>query len=229
MINIQKYNRWQAASAHLALSFIIFSGLLALILFVWYPGVFFHFGAVDGIKIVAGVDLVLGPLLTLIIFNKNKSVKLIAIDLLVIWLVQLIALGAGIRVVYMERPVVQVLSDDGYIYIHTASEFSQANITTDFESPSTKTIPFFFINVPEDKQEATNYKLKSEFAGISYTLRKEDYLPLYEVSKEKLEKRLSKLTKQGDNNCYDVNFESLHLFGTGCFEITKGLTTITDK
>ena len=66
-------NRWQAFSIHLCISSVIFVTLLFIIVAFWYPGVFIYLGGWLGIKIVAAVDMVLGPLLTLIIFNPAKK------------------------------------------------------------------------------------------------------------------------------------------------------------
>ncbi|WP_227523177.1 TfpX/TfpZ family type IV pilin accessory protein, partial [Psychrobacter sp. Sarcosine-3u-12] len=49
------------------------------------------------------VDLVLGPLLTFIIYKKNK--KTLIVDLTIIILLQLNALGYGVYTVYQARPV----------------------------------------------------------------------------------------------------------------------------
>src|SRR5688572_13319035 len=99
--------RFKAAGIHLGLSAIIFAVALYLILVEWYPG--FHFG-VDGgwrgVKIMAGVDLVLGPALTLIIFNPLKARKLIVFDLACIGLTQLAALVWGFYAIHSQRPVV---------------------------------------------------------------------------------------------------------------------------
>jgi hypothetical protein len=99
--------RLRAAGIHVAISSVIFFVALYLILVQWYPG--FHFG-VDGgwrgVKIMAGVDLVLGPTLTLIIFNPLKARKLIVFDLACIGLTQLAALVWGFYAIHSQRPVV---------------------------------------------------------------------------------------------------------------------------
>ncbi len=66
----------KASSIHLALSFLIFVVILYFILFEWYPEPFFTAqGGWLGIKIMAFVDLVLGPALTFIVFNHLKKKK----------------------------------------------------------------------------------------------------------------------------------------------------------
>ncbi|HUR40230.1 MAG TPA: hypothetical protein VM240_03600 [Verrucomicrobiae bacterium] len=98
--------RLRAATIHFSLSLAIFAVALYLILLRWYPG--FHFG-VDGgwqgVRIMAAVDLVLGPLLTLVVFNPFKARKLIVFDLACIGAAQLAALAWGFHAIHGQRPV----------------------------------------------------------------------------------------------------------------------------
>lgn len=98
--------RFRAAGIHFGLSLAIFAVALYLILVRWYPG--FHFG-VDGgwqgVRIMAAVDLVLGPLLTLVVFNPFKARKLIVFDLACIGVAQVLALVWGFHAIHGQRPV----------------------------------------------------------------------------------------------------------------------------
>ncbi len=112
--------RLRAAGIHLGLSALIFLAALYLILVHWYPG--FHFG-VDGgwqgVRIMVAVDLVLGPTLTLIIFNPFKARKLIVFDLSCIGLTQLGALIWGFYAIHSQHPV-SINYSDGQFYSITA-------------------------------------------------------------------------------------------------------------
>ena len=66
-------NRWKAFGIHLAISLVVFLALLGIIILLWYPGILFSIdGGWEGLKIVMGVDVVLGPLLTLVVFKVGK-------------------------------------------------------------------------------------------------------------------------------------------------------------
>lgn len=98
--------RVRAAGIHLSLSLVVFAVALYLILVRWYPG--FHFGADggwQGVRIMAAVDLVLGPMLTLIIFNPRKARHLIAFDLGCIAVIQAASLAWGFYAVHGQHPV----------------------------------------------------------------------------------------------------------------------------
>ncbi len=68
------HNRYQAFGLHLGISFLIFMILASIIIFFWYPGFLFSTdGGWQGIRLIAGVDLVIGPFLTLMIYKNNTS------------------------------------------------------------------------------------------------------------------------------------------------------------
>jgi hypothetical protein len=100
-------SRLRATGIHLSICAIIYLATLYVIVVHWYPG--FHLevdGGWRGLRIMAGVDLVLGPMLTLIIFNPLKARKLIAFDLACIGATQLAALIWGFYAIHSQRPVV---------------------------------------------------------------------------------------------------------------------------
>jgi hypothetical protein len=102
---ISRLNRFQAAGIHFGISFGIFLVCLVLVFTVWYPGILSQVddGWHRALLLIAGVDLVLGPLLTLIVFNPAK--KSLKFDLSVIAIAQLAALIAGLYTVHTTRPL----------------------------------------------------------------------------------------------------------------------------
>lgn len=96
--------RWKAASIHLSIS--AFIGVISggLLFGVWYPSPLFHAaGADELILLLVGVDLCIGPLLTLLVFRQGKwGLKF---DLAVIGVLQLAALIYGMHVVLEARPI----------------------------------------------------------------------------------------------------------------------------
>jgi len=116
MEKIKVMSRWKASFIHLTISAAIALVVLALMLLVWYP--YPLFAAVGGqqiLMILLGVDVTLGPLTTLTIFNlKNKSLRALKFDLSVIAALQITALIYGMSVVYQARPVFMVFSKDSF-------------------------------------------------------------------------------------------------------------------
>ncbi len=146
-------NRWQASGIHFLISLVVFCFLLLLILLVWYPGQLFQLnGGWDGLRIVIAVDLVLGPLLTLIVFKADKpSLKF---DLTSIAIFQIVCLLGGVWVVYEERPIVLVFEYDA-IYSLSAREFKDyGNDPKVLEQFSGKYPKQVYIELPDNNAEA---------------------------------------------------------------------------
>ena len=66
-------SRFKAFGIHLGISFVIFVFLAYLVVMEWYPGLLFDTdGGWRGMRIIIAVDLVLGPLLTLVVYRAGK-------------------------------------------------------------------------------------------------------------------------------------------------------------
>ena len=99
-------SRLRAAGVHLSLCLAVYAVAVFLIVTRWYPG--FHFrvdGGWQGLRLMAAVDLVIGPLLTLVIFDPFKRRHLIAFDLTCIAIAQVAALTWGFYAIHSQRPV----------------------------------------------------------------------------------------------------------------------------
>jgi hypothetical protein len=68
--------------------------------------------------VVVCVDVVLGPLITLVIFNRNKKWPELRLDLALVGLVQLVALAYGLWTVFVARPVHLVFEYDRFRVVH---------------------------------------------------------------------------------------------------------------
>ena len=99
----------QAFFIHFGISLIIFIALAAIMRLVWYPGDLFTMdGGVQGLKIIAPIDLVLGPALTLGFYRPWK--KSLKFDMAAIACVQIAALGYGVYATYQQRPAAIAVS-----------------------------------------------------------------------------------------------------------------------
>ena len=99
-------SRFKAAGLHGLISALVAAGAATLVLGVWFPGAYRHMaGGVGLFTLIVGVDVVLGPLLTLVAFDPRKTRRHLAMDLSVIGALQLAALAYGLIVVAQVRPV----------------------------------------------------------------------------------------------------------------------------
>ena len=77
--------------------------LFALFWFIWYPApTFVAIGAHQIFLLVVGIDIIIGPLLTFIVFKSGK--KTLKFDLTVIALLQVCALVYGVYTLLQARP-----------------------------------------------------------------------------------------------------------------------------
>jgi hypothetical protein len=119
-------SRWKAAGIHLALSAVVAGALVAFLLAVWYPWPLFELAGGSGLMLIlVGVDVVLGPLITLIIFRAGK--KGLRFDLTLIAALQLAALAYGVHAVYAVRPVYLAFTIDRFNLV-TALDVDQADL-----------------------------------------------------------------------------------------------------
>lgn len=107
--------RARAGLVHLLLSAGVAALAAALVFLLWYPGPFrLMSGGRDLFLLVVGVDIVLGPLLTFVVFDLSKGWPHLRRDLAVIGAIQLAGLGYGLHTVFIVRPVAAVFEVDRF-------------------------------------------------------------------------------------------------------------------
>lgn len=111
--------RLGASGIHLGISLFI-GTLAALLVFgLWYP---YPYREISGGRtlflLVAVVDVVMGPLITLIIFNRAKPRRELLTDLSVVGLLQVAALCYGLWTVFVARPVHLVFEYSRLTVVH---------------------------------------------------------------------------------------------------------------
>ncbi len=112
-------NRLKAAAVHLGISLLV-AGCAAILVFgVWYPYPYREIsGGRELFLLVVGVDVVLGPLVTFIVFSQTKPRTELIRDLAVVGLLQLAGLGYGLWTVHQARPVHLVFELDRFRAVH---------------------------------------------------------------------------------------------------------------
>lgn len=156
--------RLQAFAIHLGISLVIFLALLALLVFGWYR--FPLFGIEGGWKaaqIIAGCDIVLGPLLTLIVYKPGKP--RLKLDLSIIAAIQFAALVSGTAIAYLQRPALIVFAEERF---HSLSQdyVGMSGISADqLEKYRNTPYPLAIVAMPEDEEERRKVRIKSMGRG----------------------------------------------------------------
>jgi hypothetical protein len=133
-------DRLQASALHLALSVSI-AALAALLVFgIWYPYPYREIsGGRELFMLVVSVDVILGPVITLAIFNRTKPWRELRRDLAMVGALQIAALMYGLWTVCVARPVHLVFETDRFRVVHAIdledSELAKA-------TPELRALPF---------------------------------------------------------------------------------------
>lgn len=115
-------SRWRAALIHLLISFVIVGGVAAWIILFWYPPAILRMVQADQmLMLLGGVDLIVGPMLTLLVYKHGKPT--LRMDLTVIGVLQALFLAVGLYSVTVTRPVFLVAYDQD-LHLVAASEIS---------------------------------------------------------------------------------------------------------
>ena len=111
--------RLRAAGIHLGAS-LAMAALAALLVFgLWYPYPYRDIsGGRELFLLVVGVDVIIGPLITLAVFDRRKPWSELRRDLAVVVLLQLAALAYGVWSVAVARPVHLVFELDRLRVVH---------------------------------------------------------------------------------------------------------------
>jgi len=177
--------RYKAASIHLLVSA---SVLLLAYLFignVWYPGKLFLAAAGgDLMKLLAGVDVILGPLIMLIIFDAKK--KLIKFDIAVVVLFQAGFLMYGLWSIYTVRPAYIAFVENRFCLVR-ANEIDTADLAK-VSNPLFKELPQFgpvYVGTKEPTDQKTKEDiLFSGFGGMGLQNLPQYYIPYTDVQQQ---------------------------------------------
>ena len=193
----------KAFSIHLAVSTTIVGIVVALIFFFWYPKPYFEAnGAWTVLKVLIMVDLVMGPMMTLIIYKKGK--KTLVFDMSVIFAIQLAALIYGVNVIYTQRPYYLVFAVDRFEIVSLA-EIDESQIKypeLELENKPSNDLILAFADFPEDVEERNKLMFEAADGKPDIERRPEYYKPYLPNVNKVMEraKTLNELIKANENN-----------------------------
>jgi hypothetical protein len=183
-------SRYKAALIHLGISVAIGLATFLFMLTVWYPGPFFK--AVGGgglVLILLGVDVTIGPLITLVVFNTAK--KSLKMDMTVVALMQLAAFSYGVWTIFEARPAYVAFTIDRFDLVRVADldpDDVKAAKLEQFRSLPLLRPQVIAVRRPTESGEKTK-ALDLALAGKDIHLRPEYYEP-YEAQKDVAKQKL---------------------------------------
>ena len=184
--SLARFTRVQAALIHLGLSALVAATIVAVMLLLWYPSP--YFAAAGGgtlLMLLIGVDVVLGPLLTLIVYDPAK--KSLLYDLAVIAMLQIAALIYGVNVMASARPAFVVYLRGGFDVVSAndvvTEDMAQAQLP-EFQSVPLTGPRLAAARVPVDPGVQLRIGMEAAAGGADLTAYPRYYIPYATASRE---------------------------------------------
>lgn len=197
--------RFVAAGVHLLISLLVAAAAAALVFGVWYP---YPFRVISGglslFGVLISVDVVVGPLLTWLVFNRRKPVGELRRDLVIIGCLQLVALAYGLWSMHQARPVYLVHEVDRFVTVSVA-DIDPADLKDATETY--RSIPSFGIRTlglrePRDQDEKLS-ALGLSLVGKDLSLQPRFWQKLSEANQNSVREKskpLEELRARSDEN-----------------------------
>lgn len=171
--------RFRALLIHLSASTVLGLVAVAIVFMLWYPSPMHKVvGVTDIFLMIVGVDVVIGPLLTFIVYREGK--KSLRIDVATIVFLQLSAFSYGLWTVAEGRPAWLVFNVDRFdlvqVYQIDARKLEQAS--PDFSRPSWFGPRWVSAHPPSGNEERKTIIFEALAAGVDIAHHPELYQPL---------------------------------------------------
>lgn len=169
--------RVKAFSYHLVFSILLLLVSIVFIFFIWYPGALIYAtGVLSVYAMLLAIDLILGPLLTALVYKKHK-IKFI-FDTAIILIIQIAAFVFGLYTLEKGRPAWLVFVINDFEIVAKSDLESNVNIPKAFEVKFWNK-PIWVAAVYSDDPEIHKRQKEDEiFNGLSITKRPENYMVL---------------------------------------------------
>ena len=170
----------KAFGAHLVISVVVFVLIIAATIWLWYPPPFFWIdGGVQITLLAAAIDIVAGPLLTMVVYRPNK--RGLAMNLAVIAAMQAGALTWGVHTLHSQRPVVAAYvghKQNRFFPVTEEQTRGGSRSLDELRALSSNRPPLVFIDLPENDAEAMRLLTS---AGESVLRQTERFRPIDEA------------------------------------------------
>ena len=169
----------KASIIHLALSILLVSLIIGSILFLFFPQIFIPVSDFKEIaSIIISVDLILGPLLTFVVFQKNK--ESLKFDLTVIGAIQALALLYGVFALYQVHPVFVTFNVDRFTIVSAKDAEPEKALYDEYKISKLSKPILAFAKMPDNPEKKNEIILTAAMGGGDLDQRVEYYEPYNE-------------------------------------------------
>lgn len=175
-------SRFQAFFIHLMISAFVVGVFLGITLLLWYPAPYFGVdGAHQVLLVLASVDVVLGPLLTLVIFKSGKP--RLKLDLGIIAAIQISAFVYGATIILTERPAFVAYFDGRFTTIPASKVDAGKIASPDLAVSLFRQPQLVNVKLPDDQESVVKVIEEVFNGGTPVELRTEYYEPYANAAK----------------------------------------------
>jgi hypothetical protein len=169
--------RFIAAAIHFVVTLALAALAAALVFLVWFPGALAELvGGSKLFTIIVGVDVALGPLISLVIYSSLKSRRELVMDYTIVAIVQIAALVYGVFTLAVSRPVFVTFVVDR-LEVVSAIELEEADLAAaaqpEFRTRSWTGPRLAAIEMPTDAKE------RNQLVELGLTGKDVQMLPRY--------------------------------------------------
>jgi len=230
------HKKIKAFSIHLVLSTLLISSFFLFAIYQWFPNSSLELSGIkDVLFIIIGADLVLGPVLTFMVFNPAK--KSLKFDLVAIIILQLSMFIYGAYTVYIAHPVYITFTIDRFTLVSARDAKPDNAKFEEYKIPKYSKAVYAYVESPKTPEERNKLLFSSIKGGLDLDAFSEYYLPFNDNIKNIISKgwlvdnifttneqkeELSKFLK--DNNINQENIIFLPAQGKAKF-----MTFVVDK
>ncbi len=168
------------AGWHLLLSVVLASLFAMVVLGIWYPYPYRELSGGRALFLwIISVDVICGPLMTLILFNPKKSQRELWLDLGLVAALQLSALAYGTWTAWQARPMFLALEVDRFKVVMSADIDHKAleELPPLLAPPLFGGIKTVALRPPKSVEEKNKVLFESIQSGRDYAERPEFYIP----------------------------------------------------
>lgn len=184
------------AACHLVVNIIVAILIAILVFCVWYPHPYRQMlGGLGLFVLVTAIDVVCGPLLTVVLANPKKSAQEVVVDIGLVALIQISALIYGLHTVAIARPVAVVFEVDRFVVV-SAVDIHQESL--DKATKPFNRLPYFGVERVAIRQaksaEEANLDLEFSLQGIEPSMRPDRWEIESDKTREMIRQKMRPIT-----------------------------------
>lgn len=166
----------KASIIHLLISILLVGLIIGSILFFFFPKLFINISDFKEVaSIIITVDLILGPLLTFVVFQPKK--KTLKFDLSVIASIQIVALLYGAFALYQVHPVYVTFNIDRFTLVSARDAEPEKAKYNEYNISKLGSAKLAFAKMPDETEKRNDVLLTAALGGDDLESREEYYEP----------------------------------------------------